>query len=76
MRPVYFFYNTTDSAAAAMASIPPENVFTLSPEDTAALAGQMKPFWDDWVTKADAAGMPGQEILAEAVRLMKLYDQN
>ena len=28
LRPVYFFYNTTDSAAAAMASIPPENIFT------------------------------------------------
>lgn len=76
LRPVYFFYNTTNGAAAAMADIPPENLLTLSAADTDALASQMQPFWDAWVQKADAAGMPGQEILDEAVRLMKLYDQN
>lgn len=74
--PVYFFYNTTDGAAAAMASIAPENLFTLSPEDQASLAATMRPMWDAWVQKANAAGMPGQEILDEAVRLMKLYDLN
>ncbi|MBW8638186.1 TRAP transporter substrate-binding protein DctP [Hoeflea sp. WL0058] len=76
MQLTYFFYNTTNGAAAAMSSIPPENLFTISAEDSAALASKMRPFWDEWVKKADAAGMPGQEILDEAVRLMKLYDQN
>ena len=72
----YFFYNTTDGAAAAMASIPPENVFTLSAADGDALGSQLQSFRDEWVQKADAAGMPGRKILDEAVRLMKLYDQN
>lgn len=76
LRPVYFFYNTTDSAAKAMADIPPENIFTLSPEDQAALSAKMQPQWAEWVAKADARGWPGQEILDEAQRLMKLYDQN
>ncbi|MEC9342546.1 MAG: TRAP transporter substrate-binding protein DctP [Pseudomonadota bacterium] len=76
LRPVYFFYNTTDSAAAATADIPAENMFVLSAEDQAALASEMQPAWAEWVKKADAAGLPGQEILDEAVRLMKLYDQN
>ncbi|SMF41455.1 TRAP-type C4-dicarboxylate transport system, substrate-binding protein [Tistlia consotensis] len=74
--PLYFLYNTTDSAAAATAHIPPENIFTLSAEDQAELADKMRPQWDDWVKKADAMGMPGQKILDETVRLMKLYDQN
>ncbi|WP_159587239.1 TRAP transporter substrate-binding protein [Chelativorans xinjiangense] len=74
--PLYFFYNTTDSAAAATADIPPENIFTLSAEDQAELATKMRPQWDEWVTKADAMGLPGQEILDEAVRLMTLYDRN
>ncbi len=76
IRPVYFFYNTTNGAAAAMGSIPAENIFNLSTADTEALASQMQPFWDEWVRKADAAGLPGQEILDEAVRLTRLYDQN
>lgn len=74
--PLYYFYNTTDSAAAATAKIPPENILALSAEDRAELAARMQPQWDAWVAKADAAGMPGREILDEAVRLMKLYDQN
>lgn len=74
--PVYFFYNTTDGAAQAMASIPPENVFTLSAEDQEALAATMRPMWDAWIAKADAKGWPGKEILDETARLMKLYDQN
>lgn len=74
--PVYFFYNTTDSAAAATANIPAGNIFTLSAEDQAELGAQMRPQWEEWVKKADAAGMAGQQILDEAVRLMKLYDQN
>ncbi len=76
LTPVYFFYNTTDSAAAATRDIPAENIFTLSDEDVAALAEEMRPSWDEWVAKADAAGLPGREILDEAVRLTKLYDQN
>ena len=76
MRPLYFFYNTTNGAAAAMSSIPPDKVFTLSGADNEALASQMQPFWDQWVQKANAAGMPGKKILDEAVRLTKLYDQN
>ena len=74
--PVYFFNNTTDGAAAAMSSIPPANVLTLSAEDQAALASTMRPMWDAWVEKANARGWPGQEILDETARLMKLYDQN
>ncbi len=74
--PLYFFYNTTNGAAAAMAAIPPENIFTLSSEDRAQLANEMRPLWDDWVQKANAKGMPGQKILDEAVRLLNLYDQN
>ena len=74
--PVYFFNNTTDGAATAIAGIPAENIFTLSPEDQATLADEMKPMWDEWVKKADAAGMQGEKILAEAARLQKLYDQN
>ncbi len=74
--PVYFFNNTTDGAAAAMGAIPAENVFILSADDQAALAGEMRPLWDEWVKKADAKGMPGQKILDEAARLLKLYDQN
>ncbi len=76
IRPLYFFYNTTDSAAAAMANIPPENIFTLSEGDRAELTDKMRPLWDEWVQKADAAGMPGQKILDEAVRLENLYNQN
>lgn len=74
--PMYFFYNTTDAAVAAMASIAAENIFTLSSEDQADLTAKMQPQWDEWVKKANAAGMPGQEILDEAVRLMNLYNQN
>ena len=74
--PVYFFYNTTNSAAAAMSKIPTENLFTLSAEDRAALVAQMQPLWAEWVQKADAAGLPGQKILDEAQRLLTLYDQN
>lgn len=74
--PVYFFYNTTDSAAAATASIPAENMFTLSAADQAALTEKMQPQWAEWVAKADAKGWPGQAILDEAARLMSLYDRN
>jgi len=74
--PVYFFNNTTDSAAAAMATIPADNIITLSAEDHAALATRMRPLWDQWVQAANAKGMPGQKILDEAARLMKLYDLN
>lgn len=76
LRPVYFFYNTTDGAATAMSNISPGNLFTLSAADADALATQMRPFWDEWVQKAEAGGLPGREILDEAVRLMKLYDRN
>ncbi len=76
LAPLYFFYNTTDSAAAATANIPPANVFTLAEAEQAALAEKMQPQWNEWVAKADKKGWPGQEILNEAVRLMKLYDQN
>ena len=74
--PLYFFYNTTNSAATAMASIPPEDILTLSAEDRSALTEAMKPLWEEWVEKANAKGMPGQEILDEAERLLTLYDQN
>jgi len=74
--PMYFLYNTTNSAAAASASSPAENILTLSAADQAELAGKMRPQWDEWVAKADAQGLPGQEILDQAVRLMKLYNQN
>lgn len=76
LMPVYFFNNTTDGAATAIAGIPADNIFTLSPEDQATLTSEMKPLWDEWVEKADAAGLPGETILAEASRLLKLYDQN
>lgn len=76
IQPLYFFYNTTDSAAAATAKIPPENIISLSAEDRAELAAKMRPQWDAWVEKANGLGMPGREILDEAVRLLKLYDQN
>lgn len=74
--PLYFFYNTTNGAAAALAAIPPENVFTLSDADRVQLIAAMRPAWDEWVKKADAKGLPGQKILDEAVRLLNLYDQN
>lgn len=74
--PVYFFNNTTDGAAQAMSAIPPENIHTLSAADQETLATTMRPMWDAWVQKANAKGLPGQEIVDEAVRLMKLYDQN
>ncbi len=74
--PIYFFNNTTDSAAKAMAGIAPENVFSLGAADRARLASTMAPQRAEWVKKADAAGLPGQKILDEAVRLMTLYDQN
>ncbi|MCP5367595.1 MAG: TRAP transporter substrate-binding protein DctP [Hyphomicrobiales bacterium] len=76
LMPLYFFYNTTNSAAAAMSKIPAENIFSLSAPDRAELTAKMRPLWGDWVAKADAKGMPGQEILDEAVRLLNLYDQN
>ncbi len=74
--PMYFFYNTTNSAAAATSSIPAEKIISLSSEDQASLTAQMQPHWAEWVAKADAAGLPGQKILDEAAWLMKLYDQN
>ncbi len=74
--PLHFLYNTTDSAAAATADIPAENIFVLSAEDQAELAAAMKPQWGEWVDKANAKGWPGQEILDEAARLMSLYDRN
>lgn len=74
--PMYYLYNTTDSAAAATKDIPAENIFTLSEEDLAELSDKMKPSWAEWVEKVDVLGMPGQEILDETVRLLKLYDQN
>lgn len=76
LMPLYFFYNTTDSAAKATESIPPENMFTLSATDQATLTGKMQPQWAEWVAKADAKGWPGQKILDEATRLMTLYDRN
>jgi TRAP-type C4-dicarboxylate transport system substrate-binding protein len=76
LRPLYFFYNTTDGAAAATAKIPPENIIVLPAAEKAELAKKMQPLWADWVKKADAMGMPGQKILDEAERLLKLYDQN
>jgi len=76
IRPLYFFYNTTDAAAAATAKIPPANILTLTAEDQAELTSKMQPLWDDWVKKADAMGMPGKKILDETARLNKLYDQN
>lgn len=76
INPMYFLYNTTDSAAGATADIPAENIFSLSAQDQAELTAAMRPQWDEWVKKADALGMPGQEILDETVRLMKLYNQN
>ena len=76
LRPTYFFNNTTDGAAAAIGGVPAENIFTLSSEDQATLQGEMKPLWNEWVKKADAAGLPGEKILAEASRLLKLYDLN
>jgi TRAP-type transport system periplasmic protein len=76
IRPLYFFYNTTDGAAAAMSKIPPANIFTLTAEDHAELTSKMQPLWSGWVKKADGMGMPGQKILDETARLIKLYDQN
>jgi TRAP-type C4-dicarboxylate transport system substrate-binding protein len=76
LRPVYFFYNTTNGAAAATSKIPSENIFVLSTADQAALTSQMQPLWATWVEKANGMGLPGQEILDEAARLMTLYDQN
>lgn len=76
IRPMYFLYNTTDAAAAATAMVPPENMFTLSPDEKAELIATMQPLWDAWVKKADGIGLPGKKVLAEAVRLMKLYDEN
>jgi len=76
IQPLYFFYNTTDSAAAATKNIPPENIFSLTAEDQADLTNKMQPLWGEWVKKADSMGIPGQEILDETVRLLKLYDQN
>lgn len=76
LMPLHFFYNTTDSAAAATAGIPAENIFTLSTQDQTELTAKMRPQWDEWVAKANALGWPGQEILDEAVRLMTLYDRN
>lgn len=76
LRPLYFFYNTTDSAAAATGDIPPENIISLTAEDRAELTAKMQPLWGEWVEKADAMGLPGQEILDETARLLKLYDQN
>ncbi|WP_306005040.1 TRAP transporter substrate-binding protein [Aquicoccus porphyridii] len=76
LNPVYFFYNTTDSAATATANVSPENIFTLSAEDQAALTETMRPQWAAWVEKANAAGLNGQELLDEAERLMVLYSRN
>lgn len=76
LTPLYFFYNTTNGAASAMADIPPENLFTFSDEDRATLIETMAPLWDEWVEKADARGWPGREILDEAVRLSDLYAKN
>jgi hypothetical protein len=36
----------------------------------------MQPLWATWVEKANKMGLPGQEILDEAARLMTLYDRN
>ena len=74
--PLYFLYNTTDSAAAATANIPADHIFTLSEADQGTLTKAMRPQWDAWVAKVTEKGWPGQEILEEAERLMVLYDRN
>ena len=74
--PVYFFYNTTDSAAAATKDVPEENIFTLGAEDQAALSAAMQPQYQEWVAKADAEGWDGQALLDETARLMTLYSRN
>lgn len=76
LRPMYFFYNTTDSAAQAMKDIPADHVFKLSAADEASLVKLEKPLWAAWVKEADAKGWPGQKMLDEAERLMQLYNDN
>ncbi len=76
LKPLYFFYNTTDGAAQATADVPAENIFNISADDQAELTSKMGPLWDAWVQTADASGIPRQKVMDEAVRLMKLYDRN
>ncbi|MFC2062439.1 TRAP transporter substrate-binding protein DctP [Chloroflexota bacterium] len=53
--------------------IPAENIFNFSDADTAELKGMLTPYWDDWADDMDALGLPGTEILADAIMYIDRY---
>jgi len=48
---------------------------TLSPEEKARWDGILKDILDDWLKEQEAKGLPGQEILDEALRLGEKYSE-
>jgi TRAP-type transport system periplasmic protein len=47
----------------------------LSAEEKARLDGLLKDILDDWVAELEAKGLPGQEVLDEALRLAEKYSE-
>lgn len=50
-------------------------IIDLSAADLAKWAATGKPAWDKWVKDMKAKGLPGQEVLDEAVMLIKKYNK-
>lgn len=48
-------------------------IIELSPEEMNRWKKTVRPVWDAWVKKMQAKGLPGQEVLDEAVRLANEY---
>lgn len=48
-------------------------VVELSDQERGQLETAGKPMWDEWVAQMEAKGIPGRDILADALRLLKLY---
>lgn len=55
------------------APIPEENFFFLSQEDQDTMAELFDPAWQDWATRVEDMGYPGDAILADAKEFLRGY---
>jgi hypothetical protein len=52
-----------------------QEIIDLSPAELAKWKATGKPAWDKWVKDMKAKGLPGQEVLDEAVKLVNKYNK-